>query len=118
MRAQIVEVNVKGLLLLFLGGCGATSLDCAALDVTACDAEPECAIIAGRSIDPDGAEGSGCLQMFTDLACQPVDQGCDSALTNAADPSDPSSCFMFTSGCIPPGWGTCDPDPGQPEDAC
>lgn len=112
---------------MLLAACGskspATDTDpptdtCSALEPGACAQDAACRVITGQEIRP-GFEGlPNCLFADEELGCALVDATCPAVEARAADPSDPSVCHQFATGCIPSGWVPCDPDPGPAVEAC
>lgn len=74
---------------------------CAELDVDACAAEADCAVIQGKPLEEVG-ETDFCLDFeadFEDLGCMQADSGCTDAEVFAVDPDGIG--YYFSNGCIP-----------------
>ena len=77
---------------------------CEALSGDACS-DAGCVIIDGRLLEEDD-----CVDYSNDaepLGCKSVG-ACPAVETLAASASDPDTCYLFSSGCVPTGWTGCE----------
>ncbi len=73
---------------------------CAELDVDACAAEADCAVIQGKPLVEEGE--ASCLDFsveFEDVGCMQADSGCTDAEVFAVDADGIG--YYFSNGCIP-----------------
>ena len=98
------------LIVLLLAACGdsdsSSSVECAELDESACEADSSCRAIRG------GPAAEFCADDLSNFAtiyagCVAADQGCGDSETCAADPVTGQRLF-FPDTCVPEEWGTCD----------
>ena len=106
------------LLLPLLLGCagGPAASDCDALAPDVCATTAGCAVIDGGLLDPPGVTDTG-ASCWTEVAsasvgCRADDGECPPVEAYAADPED-GSCWAFTEGCVPAGWGACETEPAS-----
>ena len=77
---------------------------CEAVSVDEC-LDAGCVTVDGRALEEDE-----CVDYGNDaepLGCKPVG-ACPAVETLAASASDPDTCYLFSSGCIPAGWTDCE----------
>ena len=75
---------------------GLKGTDCTLLSVSQCAAGKDCTVLEAQPRAPK------CQNDFEAVGCTSIDNGCDDALTRAADPMGRQ--WLFRSGCIPRGW--------------